>query len=447
MLSQCETDFNIDRHLISFLQDSPFYAELSRHIHKVPTLDIPTAAVTFVEKTDELTLFWNPYFFGGGEYTDKSGKSHKYNKLSDREIRGVLLHEYNHLVFGHLYGRRRSPPDLWNIATDLAINSLIVTAANNDSGRRNDELALPEFCLIPGVFPKDISGREFTSAEKKSMKLGQIIANLPTMQASEWYFEKVKEELQDEEQSSGAGQIGSMDDHSMWGDIPEEIREYVESKTKAVVEKAVKAADSQANGWGNIPADMIEAIRKSVITVINWRSVLKQFVGSVVRGGRSTSIKRINKRYPYIHPGLKRGYTAKLLVAIDMSGSVSNEMLVEFFGELGALTKKTTIDVLPFDCDANEKDIFTWRKGQSIEPKRVRCGGTDFNAPTRVANDPKNRGRFDGLLILTDGEAPAPTGSRIKRGWVLGKGCKLMFNTDEIQINMTDEKVVKGAWR
>ena len=79
---------------------------------------------------------------------------------------------------------------------------------------------------------------------------------------------------------------------------------------------------------------LVDAIRKSVSNVINWRNVLRQFVGSITRGGRATSIKRINKRYPYIHPGVKRGYEAKLLVAIDQSGSVDNEMLVEFFGML-----------------------------------------------------------------------------------------------------------------
>jgi predicted metal-dependent peptidase len=434
MFSHTDTDFNLDRHLISFLQDNPFFAELSRHIHKSPTKSLPTAAVAFNEETDELTLWWNPDFFAS---------------LSPWEIRGVLTHEYYHLVFGHLYGRRRKPAKLWNVATDLAINSIIMeTAKGGSSNRLEGDRPLPEFCLMPGVFPKHPEGREYTDEEKQGMKLAEVIAKLPPMKASEWYFEKIKEEMpQDGGEGGGFGGLDSFDDHDAWDSVPEDQREYVEGKVKAIVEKAQKHADSQAHGWGNIPSDLVEAIRKSVSNVINWRNVLRQFVGSLVRGGRSTSIKRINKRYPYIHPGVKRGYEAKLLIAIDQSCSVSNEMLVEFFSELGALTKKVTIDVVPFDTVAFDKDIYTWRRGADVPAKRVRGGGTDFNAPTRLANDPKNRGRWDGMLIMTDGECSPPGPSRIKRGYVIGKGRQLLFKTDDIVINMTDAKAAEGAWR
>ena len=429
MFSPCDTDFNLDRHLISFLQDAPFFAELSRHIHKTPTRQIPTAAVAFDEAADHLCLYWNPDFF---------------KSLSPREVRGVLTHEYYHLVFGHLTGRRRSPPKLWNVATDLAINSIILDPKRSGGGLEG-ERSLPEFALVPGVFPKHPEGRPYTDEEKQGMKLATVIASLPPMEASEWYFEKIKEEMK--EDPDGMGDLSSLDDHDIWDSVPEDIREYVESKVKSVVEKAVKHADGQANGWGNIPADLVAEIRKSVSNIINWRSVLRNFVGNLVRAGRSTTIKRINKRYPYIHPGVKRGYEAKLLVAIDQSGSVSDEMLVEFFAELGSLTKKVTIDVVPFDTVALEKDLYTWRKGSNVPPQRVRGGGTDFNAPTAMANDPKNRGRWDGVLILTDGECSAPGPSRIKRGWVLAKGCKLTFKTDEIQVHMSDAKSTSGDWR
>lgn len=438
----CETEFNLGRHLISFLQDNPFFAELSRHIHKTPTKAIPTAAVAFNEKTDELILLWNPDFF---------------SKLSQWEVRGVLTHEYYHLVFGHLYGRRRQPPQLWNIATDLAINSVIMDSAKHgNGGRLQGERPLPNFCLIPGQRTKHPEGRDFTKDEEQAMKLAGIIEKLPTMKASEWYFEKIKEESDKDKAAGGQGfdgegdgeyAIGSMDDHGKWQDIPEDKKEYVQGKVKAIVEKAAKHADSQANGWGNIPIDLADQIRKSVTSIINWRNVLRQFVGSITRGGRTTSIKRINSRYPYIHPGVKRGYTAKLLIAIDQSGSVSNEMLSDFFSELSSLTKKVSIDILPFDTEAYEKDLYEWRRGTNHPAKRVRGGGTDFNAPTKFANDPRNRGRWDGLLIMTDGECNAPGPSRVKRGYVLGKGQNLYFKTDEIVIKMDDANKTEGSWR
>lgn len=465
MFKPCETTFNIERHLIPFLQDCAFFAELSRHLTKVPTRELPTVAVAYDQRTDQIALYYNPDFM---------------QSLSNWEIRGVLTHEFYHLVFGHIAARRKSPGQLWNVATDLAINSIILKNAGKprDAGEGDkDARPLPRCALVPGQWPIKPDGRELSKEEKDEAELAALIASFPDMQASEWYFNKIMESAKKSKSKKcdskkgdgqpnkmqgqsgpgdgkffpfdGEGWIDSWDDHDPWDGVPEEQHEYVESKIRSILEKAVRHADSMSTGWGSIPAELREDIRRSVSTIINWRMVLRQFIGSLVRGGRTTSIKRINRRYPYIHPGIKRSYTAKLLVACDESGSVSNEMLELFFGELNSLTKKTEIDFLPFDCRCSERDIVRWAKGTvpTKATKRTKGGGTDFSAPTKVFNNPKNRGRWDGLLILTDGIAPAPIPCRGKRGWVLAQGCKLEFESSELQIFITKDKPMAGAWR
>ena len=433
-----ETEFNIERHLIAFLQESPFYAEISRHIRKTPTTTLPTAAVAWNKESDELTLYWNPQWF---------------SELSNLEVKGVLLHEFNHLVFGHLYGRRKEPNRVWNIATDLAINSLIVTSS---SGRRADDKSdarpLPKMALLPGerlhVEP-DMWDKMSPEAREAHEKYSTLIASFPPLMPSEWYFDRLMDAIK-KDPSMDMGdtyEICPMDDHNGWDGVPDDMREYLEGKVKSLVEKAVKHADSTPGGWGNMPQELQREIRRSVSGVVDWRSVLRQFVGSITRAERSTSIKRINKRYPYIHPGTKRGYTARICVAVDQSGSVDDTQLADFFTELGSLTKRVTVDILPFDCDALDKDLFEWRKGTNPQLKRVRGGGTDFNAPTKLINDPKNRGRWDGFLIMTDGEAPAPESSRVKRGWVLSRGRKLIFESSELQVFLDQERPTAGAWR
>lgn len=437
MFKPCDTDYNLDRHLVKFLQDNTFFAEMSRYIRKAPTTDIPTAAVAYDPEFDDITLFWNPDFL---------------SPMTDAEVRGLLCHEFYHLVFDHLTSRRKTPPKMWNVATDLAINSIIT-----DHAASGNTIALPQGGLVPGVFPKLPDGRDPSPEEKAGMPIANLIASSPRNQASEWYFEKLKEKVEEEKKKGnpqpGAGDPGdlggldSMDDHSTWDQIPEEMKELIKGKVKAIVDRAVKAADSQANGWGNIPAELREQIRASVSPTVNWRSVLRQFVGSLARGERSTTVKRINKRFPYIHPGTKRGYVAKLLIAIDQSGSVDDTQLAIFFSELSALTKKVSVTILPFDCSADLKDSFEWKKGSKVEAKRVRGGGTDFNAPTKILNDPKNRGRWDGMLILTDGECSKPIPSRLKRGWVISPGHKLLFPTDETTIHIDNKPTTDGPWR
>ena len=460
-----EHDYSLSRHLIPFMQDCPFYAEISRHMQKRYTVDMPTAAVSFDPKQDELCLWVNPVFMGGGTYKDQKGEEVKEEGLSNWETRGVLTHEFDHIVYGHLASRRRDPADTDNVAKDLAINSLIVSRSGQprDIEPGQTARALPRLALIPGQRPwVDPAKLEKLSPERKKAleHFSDLIEKFPPGKASEWYFHKLMEDKKknpDKYPKNGKGEpqmsVGPMDDHEGWdgeGDgeeIPEELREYIEGKVKAIIEKAVRHADSHSDGWGNIPASLREEIRRSVSTIINWRNVLRQFVGSLVRGNRTTTIKRINKRYPYIHPGVKRGYTAKLIIAIDESGSVHDEMLEMFFAELDSLTRKVDITILHFDCHCTVKDLYEWKKGTRPKLNRVRGGGTNFDAPTNFVNDPKNRGKWDGLLIMTDGMAPKPGPSRLKRGWVLGQGCKLDFACEETQIHLSKERPMSGAWK
>ena len=456
MWKTCDPEFNLSRHLIPFLQDMPFYAEISRHVQKRQSKDIATMAVTFDPKADELVMWVNPTFMGGGTWQPpgKQAKPVKFEALSNWEIRGGITHEFDHLIFGHLNARRRDPAGDWNIGTDLAINSLIVTHAGQPRDIEEGQTArpLPRIALVPGQRPymdPEVFATLPPERQKAATKLADLIEKLPPLKSSEFYFNKVVEDAK----KNGYGAkdveivIGPMDDHGGWDEVPEDMREYIEGKVKAIIEKAVRHADSQSDGWGNIPAEMREEIRRSVSNIINWRNVLRQFVGMLVRGHRTTTIKRINKRYPYIHPGTKRGYTAKLLVAIDESGSVGDEMLEMFFAELETLTKKVDVTLLHFDCSCSIKDLYEWKKGMRPKLHRVKSGGTNFDAPTNLANDPKNRGRWDGMLIMTDGCAPAPGPSRIKRGWILGQGCNLNFSSSEIQIFLSKERPMSGAWR
>lgn len=430
MFQKIETNFKLDRHLIELLHEIPFFAELSRHIHKVPTDKMPTAAVGYDIKNDELTLFWNPEFFAS---------------LTPQEIKGVLIHEFYHVIFAHIHHRRRTPHDVWNIATDLAINSIISTSDNKNA-------VLPKFCLFPGQKLVKPDGRSFTKDEKTAYQLSKLIESFPKMKASEWYFYRLLQDQMENPEKYDEGDIvmsgiGSMDDHSFWDDIPEAQREYVEGKIKSFIEKAAKHADGQQNGWGNIPAEIQSAVRSYISNIVDWRAVLRNFVGQLARAGRSSSIKKINKKYPYIHPGHKTAYTAKLLIAIDQSGSVDDEQLALFFAELGSLTKRITVDILPFDCSANSKMIYTWRKGATPVCKRVLTGGTNFDAPSDVVNDQTNRGRWDGYLILTDGQAPKPKSSRIRRAWVISKNNKLMFQSSELTVSLDEQKKSVGAYR
>jgi len=459
--------------------ECPFFSHMLRYIKKVPTLDVPTMGVTYNKATDDFVLGWNPEFV---------------SRHTQAEIMAVLIHEIYHLIFRHVTTRRRTPHFVWNIGTDLAINSLIV-GHHEISGRNTYDFSvkLPESGLVPGRSTQP----DFAEMDEKTIefvkKLDELIKSFPQEKSSDWYFSRLIDFYEkegrgtcptcgsfgkkgeaggrdDEDADGSSGGSGgtseddgecrcpdcgarvqimpeSIDSHDGWDSVDDSVRARVENKVKGLVERATAAANSSSNGWGNVPAHIKKEIEASIGKYVDWRSLLKQWVGYTQPFDMTNSIKRINKKYPYIHAGKRRSRAANLMIWIDQSGSVDDESLAKAFGALNGLAKNVSFTVGFFDHSCDLGSIFTWRKGQKIPPKRTRCGGTNFDAPTAWMNDPRNSGRFDGMLIITDGECCMPNACRKKRGWIIVPNRQLNFDTNEAVFVMNDNPCAKGAWR
>jgi len=424
-LQKDAAEFDLDNHLVALLFKEPFYADIIRSLHKEMTEKISTAGVLF--KDDIMRLWWNPLFMAA---------------YHPDVVRGILKHEALHLALEHTTTRRYEPHMWWNWACDLAINSTLT------------EEEMPPCGLRPGKkfkIPQDFA--EWTQEQQaRHLKLSALIESFPLHLASEEYFARLLESevVQEmiEEAKKGKGEpgdgqpgMGGMDDHSGWDELSDEEREYVAGKVRQSVKEAMEKADAK-NSWGSVPAGMREEIRKKVHGEIDWRSVLKQFVGATHRADRTSSVFRLNKKYPGIHPGFSREYTPRIHVYMDQSGSVSDGEIELFFGELSALSTRAQFTLFYFDTEVDEENKLEWRKGTFPKALRTRCGGTDFDAPTRHAAKTKP----EGYIILTDGGAPKPEHSRIRRAWVLCPNQELAFGTpDSRDVLVKMKKPVRGA--
>jgi predicted metal-dependent peptidase len=411
--------FELDPHLIRLMWDEPFFSKILRTVTKVKTTSIPTAGV--LAKEGDIKMWWNPGFMAG---------------LTSLQVKGLLKHECFHLIFDHTTTRRHEPHLLWNYATDLAINSMI------------PEDELPEGGLVPGkAFRKLTDEEKAKMGEKRVTRYETVSAKIQTLprdMSAEWYFaelQDVKDEICDEGEpgeggngepgepgdgeGNGPGLPGPMDDHGGWDEMDDEERELVKGKIKQALEEAVREAD-RSGQWGSIGSEARGTLRDMVSKEISWKAVLKQFCGLSRRANRESTIKRLNRKYMGIHPGAHRGYTSSIAIYIDQSGSVGDGDLELFFAELKQLARHTKFTLFNFDTEVDEKSEREWHRNRTPGLERTRCGGTCFKAPTVHAN--KNKSRFDGYLIMTDGEASDPGPTRIKRGWVLCPGTKLYFD-------------------
>ena len=103
---------------------------------------------------------------------------------------------------------------------------------------------------------------------------------------------------------------------------------------------------------GSIPgefADYIENLFKQKPAVFNWKSYFRRLLGTAIETYVKKSRRKESKRFEGA-AGLKQKHKHRILVAIDTSGSVSDQELCDFFSEINHIYKAgAQIDILEFD--------------------------------------------------------------------------------------------------
>ena len=348
-------------------------------IKKQMDLSCDTAYVGYNREKNEIFLGYNPYFLA------------QYNK---KRKTGVIAHEYLHVIFEHLTLRSTNNPKermLLNIAQDLAINSIV----------GYEEGHLPDICFLPGEPLKDAKDKKFS----------EFIEKLPKMEDSEFYFEQLLNYFKDkktvEEIILVIGGSGTMDDHNIWDDIPEHLKDAINEKIEQALKEGIEEAKRTKN-WGSIPLQVQQMLENMFAKVLDWESIVKNFLDMSRTSSAINTFRRLNKRMPYDLPGAKRKRQPKFLFAIDQSGSMSDEDVRDgvtlVLDLLGA--KKAEVDLVNFDTEIDESSfVRNIKKDKAFKWGRTRSGGTDFDCLRRYINKPENRKQFSGLIIYSDGYA------------------------------------------
>lgn len=403
--------YSIDNKVYELIEAEHSFALIARMTSKRWDEGTKTAAV-FV-KNAQFNMVVNPKMF---------------EKISDSERLGIIKHELLHLLLGHLTYRFDPKRDQkkWNYATDLAINCHIPN--------------LPEWTLLPGrepfeSFAKNLSAEDYydliTDDQMNKMdpngECDGDCANCPVKNGEAEFS------------NDGTGKKckhgnGMLDDHSQWGNGESDIgrKEAQEKLGREIARNADKF-------WGKMSADIKKDFDLNCHQKINWRQLLRSVVGTSIRSEKKSTVRRISRKYPSNIFGTRVERLAKIAISVDESGSVSDEMMEIFFGEISNLCSIATFTVIPFDYDVAVDSISVWKKNQKPQKyERVLHGGTNFDAPTTYVNECDKK--FDLHIILTDLYAPVPKESKPRRIWITVEGnYDKNFQTDETIIVVTKD--------
>lgn len=192
-----------------------------------------------------------------------------------------------------------------------------------------------------------------------------------------------------------------------------------DSMMGCTIDAIVEDIESSGSGWGSLAGNLAEMIIANTKARIDYRKTLTGFRASILSSKRHLTRMRPNRRSGFENMGSTRRFDTNLLIAVDVSGSISNEMLTHFYSVIGKIFKYGIehVDVVQFDCGLSEVQPFEKAK------KRIEIigrGGTSFQP---IFDFVQKNFKYDGLIIFTDGDAPPPKKSKrfkTKVVWVCG---------------------------
>lgn len=226
---------------------------------------------------------------------------------------------------------------------------------------------------------------------------------LPGGKAYEWYSREIQQRLQQEGGGDGEGEPSQEN-------VQAQERRKARSRDLSELWEEDELMVSLVNGiiegvkeWGSLEGKMAEYLKASTRARIDWRKVMSGFRASILSSKRKLTRMRPNRRTGFLNMGSIRRFDTRLLVAVDVSGSISSESLRYFYGVVNSAFRYgfEAVDVIQFDCGVRAVQSLKKVVRETIAVGR---GGTSFQEPIDYAVE----NGYDGLVILTDGYAPQP---------------------------------------
>lgn len=316
-------------------------------------------------------------------YTDGVNKRYGRKFLQemckdDREVAGLVLHENLHISLRHLLHNIdlfNEDRRLANMAADYVVNDIIMSIKDTNL------VKLPEGgCYDPKYH--NMSMREVYRLLKQEQE------------------ESGGGGGQDESEGGGGGGY-QFDEHDTGGNMtPEQAKEMEGRIDRALREGALLA--------GRLGIDLPRHITEILKPKVDWREVLREFVASSTKGKDEYTWRRFNRRLlpnDIYMPTVENETIGEVVVAIDTSGSIGQEQINEFAGELVSICESVSpeaVRVLWWDTRVHGEQMFTDNYsaiGEMLKP--LGGGGTEVGCVAKYLN--KQKIKAECVIVFTDG--------------------------------------------
>lgn len=356
---------------VDMLMNAPFFGALATRLKLIDATEwCPTAA------TDGKHFYYNRNFTAA---------------LTEDECIWLMGHEILHCVYDHMDVDRRGDriPQLWNVANDYVINLELELARIGKRIRKE----IIEVCFEYKY--QDMTSEEvYDDIYKEMDEQGRI------KQVS---FDMHLDRDEGDDAGSGPAVEGEDSKGGKAGPVPmtADEKEKAKQEFKSATVQAAKAA-----GAGNLPGGVKRMLDKILNPQLDWRTLLAMQIQSVIKNDytfRTQSRKGADSGYWL--PGMDYDTTIDVAVALDVSGSIFDEMLRDFLSEVKGIMDQYTnykIHLFCFDTEVHNPQEFTdSNMDEFMDYEITGGGGTEFDCCFEYMKD--NGIQPKKFIMFTDG--------------------------------------------
>ena len=335
--------------------------------------------------TDARKFYYNP------DYIDA---------LSAAQTQFILAHEALHCALSHFARREHRIKHRWDLACDYAINPMLVaeglTPPPNSLLMKSYEGMTAEE-IYPLIDDNDMSeslDQHLYDKHDQFSEGGQDSSDNPldhTEEGTQAPEEKStkdnssgggsSQEQGNEEKPEGAGQQ-EFDENAGGSEAPPPPLDQQEAEELSIQwQQRMAGAAQQAQQAGKLSGVMKRLVETLLQPNLPWRMLLARYMTAMARDDYSYTRPSTRRGDPAIFPTL-RSSEINVLVALDVSGSVSDKELLECLSEINAIKGQMRARVTLIACDSDIVEGFprVFEPWEEVTlPDTVLGGGsTDF---------------------------------------------------------------------
>jgi predicted metal-dependent peptidase len=320
--------------------------------------------------------------------------------LTEKQLNFLVCHEAWHIALKQISTYKKlwkENPRLTNMAADYVANQMIVDADPNGEVVQFIEGG----CLDP---------------KYKGWNTKQVYDDL---------------KKQRDENGSGKGEGSPYDEHDF--ESGDEMTEAEKEALGRAVDEALRQGTILA---GKMGGNVDRSIQKMLEPKVDWREMLRDFMSSISNNKEMSTWRKPNRRHlgnnVYL-PSMFSETVGPIVVGIDTSGSIGEQELEQFLGELSDIcvaVKPERVHLLWWDTKVAGVDVLEPDDYHDLvnKVKPAGGGGTDVSC---VFDWVEQEGvESEACIVLTDGYTPFPSAPKYPVFWGMTTHVLAPFGTN-----------------